>query len=65
MEELQPEACSHPLSAPSLALPRPQLKRLYNEARSQMEASAFVPVTAFRCESKRAERWSWYRRLQL
>ena len=54
-----------PPPVPSAPTVRLQLKRLYNEARSQMEASAFVPVTAFRCESKRAERWSWYRRLLL
>lgn len=50
--------CPPPLPSPPL-LP-PQLKKLYADSREDMEASLFVPATAFNCDSREPEAWSFY-----
>ena len=61
-----------PLAAPtfiSRSTPPPssplQLKKLYADSREDMEASRFVPATAFNCESREPEKWSFYLRRML
>ena len=45
--------------------PHSQLKKLYADSREDMEASRFVPATAFNCESREPEKWSFYLRRML
>ncbi|KAI7837110.1 hypothetical protein COHA_009058 [Chlorella ohadii] len=42
-----------------------KLKKLYADSREDMEASRFVPATAFNCESREPEKWSFYLRRML
>lgn len=42
-----------------------QLKKLYADSREDMANSIFVPATAFNCESREPEKWSFYLRRRL
>lgn len=42
-----------------------KLKKLYADSREDMANSVFVPATAFNCDSKEPEKWSFYLRRML